>query len=108
MNGEEYGKKEYIKNKNIHHVRQMFRTKYGMHSFAGNYSRDRRFARTEWLCQCRKSREDENHLMSGECDTYGDIRKEFGDLTDIENLTKLFEAVLKKRDILEEEQNQLN
>ena len=94
-----------MKNNQIYHVRQMYQSKYGMQSFAGNYSRDRRFARTEWLCYCRKALEKEDHLTSGECEVYGDIRRQFGDLDDIENLTKFFEAVLRKRDILEDEKN---
>ena len=52
---EKYGKKEYIKSKNIYDARQMYRTRFGMQPFAGNYSHDRRFARTEWLCQCREA-----------------------------------------------------
>ena len=45
---------------------------------------------------------EEDHLTSGECEVYGDIRRQFGDLDNIENLTNFFEEVLKKRDILEE------
>ena len=33
MKGEEYGKKEYVKNNPIYHVRQIYRSKYGRRSF---------------------------------------------------------------------------
>ena len=55
MENESYGKKLYIRDTDINHVRQMFRTRFGMQPFAGNYSRDRRFARTGWLCRCQKA-----------------------------------------------------
>ena len=47
IGNENYGKKAYMENKDIKSVREMFRTRFGMMPFAGNYSRDRRFARTE-------------------------------------------------------------
>ena len=66
-----------LKWKNIVHVS---RTRFGMHPFAGNYSHDRRFARNDWLCRCRQAKESESHLLSGECEVYGDIRDEFNNL----------------------------
>ena len=104
MTKENYGKKDYIKCKSIQHVRQIFRTKFGMHAFAGNYSHDRRFARTDWLCHCGKARENEAHLISGECEVYGEIRNEFENLDNIETLTKFFLAVLKKRESLQDDE----
>ena len=64
---EKYGKKKYISESKIHHVREMYKARYGMMPFAGNYRRDRRFARTEWLCRCGES-EEEQHIMSGNCE----------------------------------------
>ena len=95
---EEYGRKDYISNKQINQVRKFFRTKYRMHAFAGNYSHDWRFAKTDWLCRCRKARENEDHLTSGECEVFGEIRSKFGNLNNLEVLTKFFDAILKKRD----------
>ena len=68
---EKYGKKKYISESKIHHVREMYKARYGMMPFAGNYRRDRRFARTEWLCRCGES-EEEQHIMSGNCEVYGE------------------------------------
>ena len=64
---EEYGKKSYLKKKNIFHVRQQYRSRFKMQPFAGNYSHDQRFKKSDWLCLCLASREDEAHLTSGQC-----------------------------------------
>lgn len=99
---ETYGKKEYLKNKNIYSARQMYRTRFGMQPFAGNYSHDRRFARSEWLCQCREAREEESHLLSGNCPVYGEIWAKYDKLDDDDNLVNFFNEVLNLRDELEE------
>ena len=100
---EKYGRKEYFKKKNIFNVRQHFRTKYGLQNFAGNYSNDKRFSRTDWLCKCRESREDEAHLMSGQCKVYGDLTEKYSDFTD-DSLIQFFSEVLARRDRLDKEQ----
>ena len=41
--------------------------------------------------------------MSGNCQVYGGLRTQFGDLEDDENLVKFFQAVLDKREELEDE-----
>ena len=79
----------------------MFRTRFGMQPFAGNYSHDRRFSRTEWLCQCRESREDESHLLSGNCSVYGELLAKYDNLDDDDTLVKFFNEVLSMRDELE-------
>ena len=48
INTEPYGKKSYICEKNIHQVRQLYRSRFGLQPFAGN-SKDKRFAKTKWL-----------------------------------------------------------
>ena len=95
--------KNYVKNQQIDQIRKVFKTLFGMHPFAGNFSHDKWFSWTDWLCKCRKAQENENHLISGECEIYGEIREEFENLDDIENLTKFFDAVLKKRDQLDDD-----
>ena len=50
---EDYGRKPYIQQKNIFSVRQQFRTRFGLQPFAGNFSNDKRFAKTNWLCKCK-------------------------------------------------------
>ena len=98
MEKETYGKKHYIRDKDINYVRQMFRTRFGMQPFAGNYSRDRRFAKTGWLCRCQKAREEEGHLLSGNCEMFGKVREKYDNLDDDENLVKFFNEILALRD----------
>ena len=107
MSKENYGEKIYINNEKIEYVRDMFRTRFGLQPFAGNYSNDRRFLRTNWLCRCKVSREEESHLMSGNCEVYGEIRGKYDNLEDDENLVQFFTEVLQMRDELDEkEKNQ--
>ena len=77
---ESYGKKGYLENKNISEVRDMYKTRFGLFPFVGNYSHDSRFARTNWLCHCKNAREEERHLISGKCEVYKEIRQGYGDL----------------------------
>ena len=86
----------------------MFKTRYGMLPFAGNYSKDKRFARNHWLCWCGEEKEEESHLISGDCEIYGDIRRKYGDLDDDNKLVKFFNEVLARRDELEEEEDKRN
>ena len=99
---EKYGKKKYVSESKIHFVREMYKTRYGMMPFAGNYQRDQRFARTEWLCRCGEAKEEERHLMSGNCEVYGDIVSAYTNLEDDNQLVKFFNEILAKRDELEE------
>ena len=103
MKTEEYGKKSYIENKTKGEARMWFKSRFGLNNFAGNYSHDRRFAKTDWRCRCKKSVEDEGHIVSGKCPVYGDLRTQFGDLGEDENLVAFFRAVLDRRDELEED-----
>ena len=41
--------------------------------------------------------------MSGNCSVYGDLRSQFGDLGEDQNLVEFFRAVLDRRDRLEDE-----
>ena len=41
--------------------------------------------------------------MSGRCEVYSDLRLQFGDLHEDKNLVRYFQAVLDRRDSLEEE-----
>ena len=56
---------------------------------------------TEWLCQCRESREDESHLLSGNCSVYGELLAKYDNLDDDDTLVKFFNEVLSMRDELE-------
>ena len=102
ISSEVYGKKNYLEKRNINKVRKMLRTRFGLLPFAGNYSHDGRYARTEWLCKCKKAREEEGHLLSGKCDTYGYNKDKHMDLNSDEDLVKFFQEILDRRDELEE------
>ena len=101
---EPYGRKDYLKKKNIFHVRIQYRSRFGMQDFAGNYSHDRRYQGTRGLCKCQESREDEPHLLSGQCKVYGNLIEKYPDMTSDENLVQLFTDVLERRDQLDREQ----
>ena len=75
-----------------------------MQPFGGNYSHDRRFQRSNWLCACGEAREEEAHLVGGECPVYGDIREEFPDTLGDDILTDFFTLVLERRKEREEEE----
>ena len=103
ISGEEYGRKQYLKDKNIEDTREWFKTRFGLQPFAGNFSRDRRYANSNWLCRCKSVREEESHITSGNCEVYGDLNNQFGDLSEDQNLVDFFRAVLDRREDLEEE-----
>ena len=89
--------------KNIFDVRQQYQSRFGLRPIAGNYSKDKRFARTNWLCRCKEEREEETHYMSGQCTAFGDLALKYNDLTDDENLVQFFSEVLGRRDDLDKE-----
>ena len=93
-----YMKKEYFQKKKIENVRIQFRARYGLLPFAGNYGNDRKFSHTEWLCSCREEREEEAHLLAGNCRIYGDLRRKYGDMEDDEDLVSFFNEVLERRE----------
>ena len=99
---EKYGKKEYFNHQNIENTRTWFKTRFGLQPFAGNYSNNRRFASTDWLCRCKAFREEESHLISGKCEVYGDLISNFGDLKEDQHLVNFFRAVLDRRETLED------
>jgi hypothetical protein len=98
---EEPGKKEYISQKLISDVRQWFRTRAGLLPFAGNYSKDQRFAKTEWMCRCESVKEDEPHIVSGDCPVYNDIHEKYDNLEDDSELVEFFREVLERRDLVD-------
>ena len=100
---EKYGKQKYFKNTTIEDTRNLFKTRFGLQKFAGNFTHDRQFSKTDWLCRCRNAIEEEGHIVSGSCEVYSDLRTQFGDLGEDRNLAEFFRAVLDRRDTLEEE-----
>ena len=105
ISAEKYEKKDYILSKNIFTARQHYRARWGMQAFAGNYSHDKRYAGSNWLCLCQESREEESHLMSGNCKVYGDLTLKYSDLTCDDNLADLFTEVLARREQLTKQTN---
>ena len=101
---EPYGKKDYVEKKMIQQVRQQYKTRVKMLPFAGNFSHDRRFSRTEWLCKCRQAREVEGHLTSGKCPVYGDIKGGYANLDNDDDLVKFFQEILDRREMLDKEE----
>ena len=100
---DDYGQKEYVATVDIQRARETFRTRTNMQRFAGNFSRDRFFAATGWLCRCRVEREEVTHLTSGTCPIYMDIFQKFDDLSTDESLVRFFGEVLARRDALDKE-----
>ena len=101
---ENYGQREYLKGKDIISARVHYKTRFKLLQFAGNYKKDKRFAKTLWLCQCKTSIENESHLLEGNCRVYGPIRTNFGDIDTEEDLIRFFTEVLEERGRLEEEE----
>ena len=99
---EEYGRKEYVDSELVSHVRDTYRARFGLLPFAGNFKNDKRFSGNGGLCLCSRNLEDEPHLLSGNCEVFGDIREKYGDLRDNESLVRFFKEVLEMRDLLDE------
>ena len=51
--------------------------------------------------KCEESREEESHLLSGQCTVYGDLTLKYSDLTSDDNLVGLFTEILARRDELD-------
>ena len=103
---EKYGKKAYLTEKNIQNTRFQFKARFKMLPFAENYGSDKKFASNEWLCKCRASKESESHLLNGECQVYGEIRKQFGSLDSEDQIIQFFSEVLLERERLEGEEEE--
>ena len=101
MRGEDYMKKSYVSDTKIEDVRNMYRTRYGLLAFAGNYSHAKKFEKTNFMCRCEEAREEERHIMSTDCPVYADIRQQFSNLNDDKELVKYFTLVLARRDELD-------
>ena len=95
---EEYEKKSYVLEDNIEDVRNMYRTRFGLLDFAGNYSHSRKFEKTDFMCRCLEAREDERHVTSRDCPVYADIREQFSELDNDMELMRYFKMVLARRD----------
>ena len=105
INKDFYGRKPFFDKKVPSHVRSHFATRVGMLPVAGNFRHNRWFARIGWLCRSGQEREEERHITDY-CPLYRDLRKQYGSLEDDDQLVDFFQQMLKRRDLLEEkEQN---
>ena len=84
-----FGKKNYVTKNKVGEVRNIFKARVGMSEFADNFSKDKRFMRTNWLCRCGDQRESESHILE-ECLVYEDIRNEYENINDDTQLASFF------------------
>ena len=77
----------------IEDARFRFKRRVGLLPFAGNYSNDKRYARSNWLCRCG-NRESELHIRDGTCPIYNDIWQNYANLDNDEDLVLFFSACL--------------
>ena len=94
-----YKQKKYIEDlKNIAEVRNTYKSRFGQRTFAGNYSHDNKYSKTNWMCKCDKSKEKEKHIISFNCPVYADIRANYQDFNEDQDLVAYFNQVLESRD----------
>jgi hypothetical protein len=99
---EGYGSKQYFSRLLPGQVRDYFSTLVKMLPLAGNYSRDKRFRRTGWLCLCGEREEHEHSILH--CKNYDDIQGSYSDLENDDNLALFFKEVLERRDKVREDE----
>ena len=86
----------YLSENKIEDVRLRFKTRVGLLPFAGNYSNDKKYAKSQWLCRCG-NRENESHIIDGTCSIYNDIWQKYSNLDNDEDLVHFFSEVLERR-----------
>ena len=69
-----YGKKECINKKLISEARKWYISRFKTLSFAGNFSKDKKFVKWDWMYRCGE-KEKETHLTSSSCPMYSCIRE---------------------------------
>ena len=83
-----YGRKGNFEKTVPGQVRQFFSTRTSMLAIAGNFSGDRRFERTDWLCRCGQ-REEQEHLRR-HCPMYDDIWAKYAELESDKSIMPFF------------------
>ena len=78
-----------------------------MQPIAGNLWQDRRSARTQWLCRCEGEREEKRHLTDS-CPLYRDIRQQYSNLEEDDQLVDFFKKMLERRDQIDEQEKERN
>ena len=100
LKNEDCRRKKYIKQKYINQVRDIFATRVLMLRFAGNYSHNETFRRSNWLCEAcdMKVTEDQVHIAS--CSGYEDLRRDKNIKHNNDDLVNFYQEVLDRRDKL--------
>ena len=70
--------------------------------FASNYTRDKRFLKTLWMCRCNEKKEEETHILEGKCPIYKDIFEKYDNFEEDEVIVQFFSEVLARRDALDD------
>ena len=99
---EAYGKQTYITKEKLHIARKIFKARFAMTEFAGNYKNSFKFKETNGLCFCKEQNENETHLLTGQCKVYGDLKSKTN-ICDDKSLMLFFQDVLQRREELEEQ-----
>ena len=79
-------------------MRNIYRSRFGQRAFAGNFSKENTYRKSNWMCLCGESREKEKHIKSYDCPVYSDIRADFTNFDKDEDLVAYFNRVLERRD----------
>ena len=82
-------------------MRNVYRTRYGQRDFAGNFSKDNKYRKTNWMCLCLQSKEKESHIISEQYPVYSDIRQKYLNFANGEDLVLYFDKVLERRDLID-------
>ena len=82
-------------------LQNTYKTRYGQRDFGGNFSRDNKYRKSNWMCICLDSKEKENHIISGYCPIYSDIREKYQNFDSDEDLVLFFDEVLERRDLIQ-------
>ena len=84
-------------------MRELFKARYGLNDFAGNYPNSQKYQKTDGMSICGTEKEKESHIKEGNCEAYRSIRQKYDDLEDDNNLLEYFKEVLERREKLQEE-----
>ena len=98
---DDYGRKSYFGGKKPGEVRDFYSTRVNMLKLAGNFSHDKRFLKTNFLCRCGL-REEQEHIRTS-CPMYADIRAKYSNLDNDDVLVQFFRDVLERRDVIDDE-----
>ena len=88
--------KEYVRTGTLYSVRRTWEACCYMLKVAGNFSHDRRYEKTRWMCQAcsLQVREDQDHLAS--CPGHDNLRSDL-DITYKDDLVTFYKRVMERR-----------